>query len=371
MKVYLDNAATTKMDTEVVALMHSIMQEYYGNPSSIYEYGRQARVIIENARSSIAQLLKVRPAEIFFTSGGTESINTIVNGALKHDDISTIITSRIEHSAMLSSLNYYGKLYNKAIHYLAVDEEGHIDIDELEEDLSMAKGKCLVSLMHANNELGTLLPLKKVSEHCRKHKAWFLSDTVQTMGKFRNNLSSGILDFAIGSAHKFHGPKGVGFMYINGENKIHPLLMGGSQERNMRAGTENIAGIAGMAKAMEIAYANMENTTAQITQLKHYLIETIRKEMPYISFNGDIEGLPHLLNMGIAKTKHNELILMQFDIHGIFVSGGSACSSGALKDSPVIAAIGKAEKIRPIRLAMSKYTTKEELDYFIEVLKNL
>jgi cysteine desulfurase len=371
MQAYLDNAATTKMDDEVIDFMHQIMSTYYGNPSSIYELGRQSRVIVEEARTTIAGLLKVLPAEIFFTSGGTESINTIINGVLQKSEIRRVITSRIEHSAMLKSITYYAKLYGKSIEYISVDEQGYIDIDELDNLLSESNGDTLVSLMHANNEIGTLLPIKRVSEVCKRNNALFFSDTVQTMGKYTNDLSKGYLDFAVASAHKFHGAKGVGFMYISGENMISPLLQGGSQERNMRAGTENIAAIAAMAKAFELSYENMEQNRIKYHELKEYLINNLEKEVENISFNGDVYGLTNLLNIGIPKTSNNEMYLMKLDINGIYVSGGSACSSGAIKDSHVIKAIGRNNEIRPIRLAMSKYTTKEELDYFVDVLKKL
>ena len=371
MQVYLDNAATTRIDDEVIDFMQQILISNYGNPSSIYDLGRQSRVVIENARTIIASLLKVSPAEIFFTSGGTEAINTIVSGVLQNTEIKRVITSPIEHSAMLKSIEYYARLFGKSVEFVSVDEKGHIDIYELDKLLSNSNGDTLVSLMHANNEIGTLLPIKRVSEICKKYNALFLSDTVQTMGKYSNDLSKEYLDYAVASAHKFHGPKGIGFMYISGGNIISPLLQGGSQERNMRAGTENIAAIAAMAKAFELSYENMEQNNAKYHDLKEYLINNLEKEVENVSFNGDIEGLSNLLNIAIPKTSNNEMYLMKLDINGIYVSGGSACSSGAIKDSHVIKAIGRNDDIRPIRLAMSKYTTKEELDYFVEVLKKL
>ena len=370
-KVYLDNAATTQMDSSVIELMHSLMKENYGNPSSIYELGRQSKVIVEKARTTIASLLNVLPAEIFFTSGGTESINTIISGILQKDDIQYIITSPIEHSAMLNSISYYAKLFKKEVIMLDVNIYGHIDLEQLDSLLSENKGQALVSLMHANNEIGTMLPLNKVSEICRKHDALFLSDTVQTMGKFKIDLSNDILDFAVGSAHKFHGPKGIGFMYINGNQKVIPLMQGGSQERNMRAGTENFIAIAAMAKALEIAHENIERQIEKYSDLREYLIDKLLDEIPNITINSDRGSLPNILNIGIPKNSNNEMYLMKLEMLGIFVSGGSACSSGALKESHVIKAIGKADSIRPIRLAMSKFTTKTELDYFVKMLKKI
>jgi len=371
LKVYLDNAATTQLDEDVIDYMHQLMLNNFGNPSSIHASGREAKVLVEQARNKIASILKVSPAEIFFTSGGTESINTIVSGVLLSSEISKVISSPIEHAAMLKSLEYNCKANDVELFMLDVDEAGQINLIELEEEISKTKGKVLVSLMHTNNEIGTLLPLNDVSDICRKFNALFLSDTVQSMGKLPVDLSDGILDFAIGSAHKFHGPKGVGFMYINGENKILPLLQGGSQERNMRAGTENTISIAAMAKAFEIAIASMQENTEKLIELKNYLIHRIESELPEITFNGHIHGLPNLINIGIPKTDNNEMLLMKFDINGIFVSGGSACSSGALMDSHVIKAIGKNNIIRPIRLAMSKFTTKNDIDSFLEVLKKI
>ena len=368
--IYLDNAATTKMDSDVIDFMHKLMQSHYGNPSSIHAYGRQTRVLVENARTSIASLLKVNPAEIFFTSGGTESINTIVKGVLSKPEITKVITSPVEHSAMIDSIKYYAELFDVELCILPVDEKANVDLKALQNELENHKGKSLVSLMHANNELGSLLSIKKVGEICTKHNALFLSDTVQTMGKFKNDFSSIYPDFAIGSAHKFHGPKGVGFMYINGDCKIDPLFIG-SQERNMRAGTENVFAIAAMAKALEIAYQNMDDVLVNYAELKKYLLDRLNNEIPNISFNGDVNGLPNLINIAVEKTTNNEMLLMKFDIAGIMISGGSACSSGALKDSHVMEAVGRAEKYRAIRLAISKYTTRADLDRFIEVLKNM
>ncbi len=370
-KVYLDNAATTMMEPSVIELMHSLMAKNYGNPSSIYELGRQSRVIVEKARTVIARLLNVLPANIFFTSGGTESINTLISGLLQREDIKAIITSPIEHTAMLKSIEYYANIFNKEVIYLDIDRFGHIDLAQLNKILSEKEEKSLVSLMHANNEIGSLLPLKKVSEVCRNNNALFLSDTVQTIGKFRNDFSTGILDFAVGSAHKFHGPKGVGFMYINNNEKVIPLMQGGSQERNMRAGTENFIAIAAMAKAMEIAYENIDLQNNKYIKLKDYLVNKLKSEVADIIINSDKTSLPNILNIGIPKKPDNEMYLIRLEMNGIFVSGGSACGSGAVKESHVIKAIGKANTIRPIRLAMSKFTTQKDLDYFIEVLKKL
>ena len=371
MQAYLDNAATTKMDDEVIDFMHQIMSTHYGNPSSIYESGRQSRVIVEEARITIARLLNVSPAEIFFTSGGTESINTIISGVLQNNEVERVITSPIEHSAVFNSLEFYCKQYNKSVEYLTVDANGLIDLQELDELLKNGNGKALVSLMHINNELGNILPIDKVSHICKNNNALFFSDTVQSMGKLELDFSSDLLDFAVASAHKFHGPKGIGFMYINGNNKLTPFIIGGSQERNMRAGTENISAIAAMAKAFELSCSIIDETSKRVLELKKYLIHKLKNDFPEISFNGDVNSISNILNIGIPKSNKNEMYLMKLDINGVYVSGGSACSSGAIKDSHVIKAIGKNELIRPIRLALSKYTKKEEIDYFLKMLKKL
>lgn len=356
------------MDKEVIDFMHEIMQNQYGNPSSIHGMGRNSRVIVENARTIIAKLLKVNPAEIFFTSGGTEGINTIVKSVLSMPNIERVITSPVEHPAMLNAIKYYAERNNVEVIILPVNEDASIIISELEKELQKSDNDTFVSLMHANNEFGTIHPIQKIGEICKLYNALFMTDTVQTMGKLRNDFSDWHPDFAIGSAHKFHGPKGVGFMYINGEHKIDPLFIG-SQERNMRAGTENIYAIAAMAKAMENAYEIMDENLEKLRDLKNYLVNIIKTELPHIRFNGDIKGLPNIINLAVVKTPNNEMILMRFDIAGIMLSGGSACSSGALIDSHVMEALGRAKKYRAIRVSMSKYTTKKDLDGFIELLR--
>jgi len=369
MPIYLDNAATTQLDPRVAKVMTQLMQEEYGNPSSIHSFGRKMKVKIEAVRNLISEKLKVQPAEIFFTSGATEAINTIFNGVVHSLAVERIIISRIEHPAVLSSAEYCKQTKGVEIQYVDLDDKGNVDYEHLKALLGDESKKTIVSLMHANNELGNLLSIKKVSELCRAHHALFFSDTVQSMGKFANDLSGQLLDFAVSSAHKYHGPKGVGFMFVNGDLKIDPYIVGGGQERNMRAGTENVYGILGMGKAFDLAYEEMEQNRAYILNLKRYLIEKIKKELPQITFNGNVEGLHTVLSLGLPKNMHNDMILMNLDIAGIAVSGGSACSSGSLHVSHVIEALGLAEKISAVRVSFSKYTTKEELDYFVKVLK--
>jgi cysteine desulfurase len=368
--IYLDNAATTALDPRVAEVMSNLMKEEFGNPSSIHSFGRKMKVKVEDVRNLVAEKLKVQPAEIFFTSGATEAINTIFNGAVLSLGVERVITTQIEHPAVISSVEYHAKTNAVQLDYVNIDQHGQVDLEHLKSLLSDETKKTLVSLMHANNELGNLLPIKKVSEICRAHNALFFSDTVQSMGKFANDLSGQLLDFAVSSAHKYHGPKGVGFMFVNGNLKIDPYIIGGGQERNMRAGTENVYGIVGLGKAFDLAYEEMEQTREVILGLKHYLIDKLQTEIPNIRFNGNIEGLQTVLNIGIPKNEHNDMILMNMDIAGIAVSGGSACSSGSLHTSHVITALGLEEEISAIRVSLSKYTSKKELDYFVEVLTN-
>ena len=368
--IYLDNAATTALDPRVAEVMSNLMKEEFGNPSSIHSFGRKMKVQVEEVRNLVAEKLHVQPAEIFFTSGATEAINTIFNGVVLSLGVERIVTTQIEHPAVISSVEYHAKTNAVQLDYVNIDQQGQVDLEHLKSLLSDETKKTLVSLMHANNELGNLLPIKKVSEICRAHNALFFSDTVQSMGKFVNDLSGQLLDFAVSSAHKYHGPKGVGFMFVNGDLKIDPYIIGGGQERNMRAGTENVYGIVGLGKAFDLAYEEMEQNREVILGLKHYLIDKLQTEIPNIRFNGNTEGLQTVLNIGIPKNEHNDMILMNMDIAGIAVSGGSACSSGSLKVSHVITALGLADEVSAIRVSLSKHTTKEELDYFVEVLTN-
>lgn len=368
--IYLDSAATTQLDPQVAEVMTQLMHSEFGNPSSIHSYGRRMKVNVEAVRNTIAEKLHVQAAEIFFTSGATEAINTIFNGAVQSLGVKRIITSRIEHPAVISSAEYHAEKNDVVLDFVQLDDQGNVDYEHLKVLLSDESKKTMVSLMHANNELGNLLSIKKVSELCRAHKALFFSDTVQSMGKFAIDLSGQLLDFAVSSAHKYHGPKGVGFMYVNGDLKIDSYIIGGGQERNMRAGTENVYGIVGLGKAFDLAYEEMDENRAYILDLKHYLIDKIKAELPQITFNGNVEGLHTVLSLGLPKNMHNDMILMNLDIAGIAVSGGSACSSGSLHVSHVIEALGLANEVSAVRVSFSKYTTKKELDYFLEVLVN-
>lgn len=373
MHIYLDNAATTPLDPEVIEVMVQTMQNEYGNPSSIHSHGRQAKTIVEKARKTIAQLLNAAPAEIFFTSGGTEADNMAIVRSIEAFGITHAITSPIEHHAVLHTLEELAKTGKIHLDLLRVDDKGNIDLTHLEELLAH-NPRTLVSLMHANNELGNLTDIQRVSEICQQYQAIFHSDTVQTMGHYPHNLSQMKIDFITGAGHKFHGPKGVGFLYINSNNKIKPLIFGGAQERNMRGGTENIYGIAGLAKALEIAYRDMEQHQSYIQGLKSYMIEELSKAIPAIQFNGNIEpqqSLYTVLNVSLPCTNMSDMLLFNLDISGISASGGSACSSGSDIGSHVLRAI-QADPDRPsVRFSFSKNNTKEEIDHVVAKLKEI
>ena len=367
--IYFDNAATSPIDPEVIISMTKVMKENFGNPSSIHSYGREARVIIEDARSKISSFLNVSPSEIFFTSGGTEAINMILKTCINDLKIENIITSKLEHHAVFKTLEYLKTREKFNINYVNFDKSGRIDIDDLKKALKN-KPKSLVVLVHANNEIGNLLPIKKVGELCKEFDSLFFSDTVQTMGKFENNFKKFNLDFATCSAHKFHGPKGIGFAYINGEIKINPMIFGGGQEQNMRSGTENIYGIAGMAKAFEIAYHDMKKTQNYLNGLKLYMISELKKNISYIKFNGECEtaGLPNIINASFPDNEKAEMLMMNLDISGIAVSGGSACASGTTKASHVLNAIDPDNTHPTIRFSFSKFNTKDEIDKCVSVI---
>jgi cysteine desulfurase len=372
MKVYLDNAATTAIHPDVVDAMIPVMRAQFGNPSSIHSYGREVRSALESARKKVAQLLKTSPSEIFFTSGGTEANNMAIRCSMHDLNLKHAITSTLEHHAVLHTLEDLAHAGTIKLSLVNVDDQGHVDLNHLEE-LLKTNDLTFVSLMHANNELGTLLPLKTVGEICKKYDAVFHSDTVQTMGHFVHDLSDLNIDFITCAAHKFHGPKGVGFLYINNRIKIKPFITGGAQERNMRGGTENVYGIIGLAKALEISYEHMLEDIDYIKGLKKYMADRLTDEIPGLKFNGDIsEGnLYTVLNVSFPETENAEMLLFNLDIAGIACSAGSACSSGSDIGSHVLRGI-KANMMRPsIRFSFSRFTTKEEIDYTVEKLKEL
>lgn len=373
MKVYFDNAATTALDPEVFEAMKPYMLEHYGNPSSIHSHGRQVRTAIEMARKKVAELLSVAPAEIFFTSGGTEADNTAIRCSVRDKGVKHIISSKIEHHAVSHTLEAKEKDGIK-VSYVNLDGDGLVDYDHLEELLKTNENS-MVSLMHANNEIGNLLDLERVGDMCKEYNAVFHSDTVQSMAHYVHDLEKLQLDFAVGSAHKFHGPKGIGFLYVNHETKIHPFIHGGAQERNMRGGTENVYGIIGLAKAMDIAYSEMDAHRKHIEGLKKYTIEKLRNSIEGVAFNGVSDDLDRslytVLNICLPASEDNDMLLFNLDISGISVSGGSACSSGSNIGSHVLAALDRDQTRGAIRFSFSKFNTTEEVDYAVEKLASL
>jgi cysteine desulfurase len=372
MRVYLDNAATTPLDPEVLEAMLPYMKQHFGNPSSIHSFGRETKAAIEQARKKVSGYFNVSPSEIFFTSGGTEANNTAIRCSIRDLGITHVITSPIEHHAVLHTVEELEKQGRIKLSLVSVDERGHVNLEHLEKLLS-AHPHSLVSLMHANNEIGNLLPLKSVAQLCAKYDAIFHCDTVQTVGHFKIDLSDIPVHFISCAAHKFHGPKGAGFLYINRNVKINPFIYGGAQERNMRGGTENVYGIIGLAKALELAYENLEAHKKHILALKEYMAKSLTESIPGILFNGDCMGtsLYTVLNVSFPVTDFAEMLLFNLDIAGIAVSGGSACSSGSEEPSHVLKALG-ADDARPsVRFSFSKFNKKEEIDFALEKLREL
>jgi cysteine desulfurase len=372
-RIYFDNAATTALDPEVLDAMMPYLTEKFGNPSSIYSYGREARLAIETSRKTVARLLNAHPAEIFFTSGGTESSNTAISAAVHDLGCRHIITSAIEHHATLHTVEDLHARGHASVSYVRLLPDGHIDPENLEELLSRSEEKTLVTLLHANNEIGNILDIQAVGELCKMYGAIFHSDTVQTVGHFPFDLRNTPVHFITGAGHKFHGPKGSGLLYINENVRIKPLIHGGSQERNMRAGTENLYGIVGFAKALEMATANFEKDSSFIKGLKMYMMEQLKKYIRGVSFNGDVLGrsLYTVLNVSFPKTEKSEMVLFNLDINGICASGGSACTSGADQGSHVIRAINNNPNQIAVRFSFCKKNTREEVDRVVAKLKEI
>lgn len=372
-RIYLDNAATTPLDPEVLDAMMPYLTEKFGNPSSIYSYGRETKMAIEQARKTVARILNAHPGEIFFTSGGTESTNTAITASIRDLGCKHIITSPIEHHATLHTVEHLAHAGHATLSFVQLTDKGHIDLNHLEELLAGSKERSLVTLMHANNEIGNLLKIKAVGELCQKYDAIFHSDTVQTVGHYPFDLKNLYIHFLNGAAHKFHGPKGVGILYVNENVRIKPYINGGSQERNMRAGTENLYGIVGFAKALELATERFEQDSAHIRGLKTYMATRLQEAFPNILFNGDSNGsnLYTVLNVSFPVNEKSEMLLFNLDMAGICVSGGSACTSGANSVSHVIKALynGRSASLVPIRFSFSRHNTKEEVDMVIERLK--
>lgn len=373
MRIYFDNAATTAIDKEVFNAMVPFLENHFGNPSSIYSYGRETRIAIESARKSVAKILNAHPAEIFFTSGGTESSNTAIQSAVRDLGCKHIITSAIEHHAVSHTVSHLDNIDLVNVSYVKLLPNGHVDMEDLEKLLAASDEKTLVTLMHANNEIGNMLDIHAVGELCKLYNAIFHSDTVQTVGHFPFDLRNTPIHFITGAAHKFHGPKGVGLLYINENVRIKPFIHGGGQERNMRAGTENVYGIVGFAKALELATQEYETESASIGTLKYYMYDELKKHIEGVSFNGDVLGssLYSVLSVSFPKTEKSEMILFNLDINNICASGGSACTSGADQGSHVIRAINNNPNQVTVRFSFSKYNTKEEVDTVVAQLKQL
>ena len=371
-RVYFDNAATTQMSDEVIELMANLMKEHYGNPSSIHKEGREARTIIEKARKEIAEMIGASIGEIFFTSGGTEANNMAIKCSVRDLGVKRIISTRMEHHCNLYTFDEIENAGQAEVVYLDIDSKGRINYVQLEDLLHSSDVKTLVSLMHCNNEIGTLIDLDRVAAICGEYKALFHTDTVQTMGYFPIDVSKTRINFLAGAGHKFHGPKGVGFIYINGDNIIKPYILGGSQERNMRAGTENLYGIAGMAKALSLVVESRDESFAYVNGLRDYMKEQLQANFEDIQFNGCQEACHFkTLSVSFPQSPKSEVLLLHLDIQGICASGGSACSSGSEKGSHVMQAIGADPTRKSIRFSFSKNNTKEEIDFVIEKLKNL
>ncbi len=372
-RIYFDNAATTSLDPQVLEAMMPYLTEKFGNPSSIYSYGRESRLAIENARKSVAKTLNAHPAEIFFTSGGTESSNTAINASIRDLGCTHIISSEIEHHATLHTVEEIRCRGEAKLSYVKLLPNGQVDMEDLEQLLAGYDGKSLVTLMHANNEIGTILDITAVGNLCKKYGAVFHSDTVQTVGHFPIDLRNTPVHFVTGAGHKFHGPKGVGILYINENIKIKPYIHGGGQERNMRAGTENLYGIVGFAKALELATAGYEKDSAYIRGIKMYAMEKLQKNINGVAFNGDPTGnsLYTVLSVSFPKTEKSEMLLFNLDINNICASGGSACTSGAEQGSHVIRAVNNNPNQVTVRFSFSKHNTEAEVDVLVEKLKEI
>ena len=376
MNVYFDNAATTQLDPKVLEAMLPYLEKFYGNPSSTHAHGREVKAAIEKARKKVAGLLNAHPSEIIFTSGGTESDNTVLRTSVASKKVKHIVTSKLEHHAVLHTVEELEQEGLVKATYLDFDEKGNLNLDQLEEVLAHEEG-VLVSLMHGNNEIGNLLDIKRVSKICKENSALLHSDTVQTVGHFNIDLKELQIDFLAASAHKFHGPKGVGFMYVNKNSKLRPFITGGNQEREMRGGTENVSGIIGLAKALEIALENMESHKKHILALKNRMIEGLSTQIDDVKFNGNSSDLDNslytVLNVSLPPSEANGMLLFSLDLAGISVSGGSACSSVAQAGSHVISALnqGKPTDRATIRFSFSKYNQLKEVDFACKKLSEL
>jgi len=373
-RVYLDNAATTPISEEIIELMSSLMKHQFANPSSTHSEGRKSKTIVEESRSIIAKILNTYPRNIFFTSGGTESDNMAIKMSIENYNIKHAITSRISHHAVLYPLEKLAKENKIKLSYVKLDENGLVSFSDLE-NLLKNNSRTFVSIMHANNEVGVIQDIEKIGLICQNYNAIFHSDTVQTIGHYQIDLQKINIDFLAASAHKFHGPKGIGFIYISDNVKISPFIIGGAQERNMRAGTENIHSISALAKAMELAYENLDNDMMYIKKLKSYMIEKLKLYIPDVQFFSNSNDLDNslytVLTVSFPLTKNSEMLLFNLDIAGVSCSGGSACASGSNKGSHVLSYFDPNAKRTGIRFSFSKYNTFEDIDFTIQKLKDI
>ncbi|MEL0008335.1 MAG: cysteine desulfurase family protein [Flammeovirgaceae bacterium] len=368
MNVYFDNAATTPISKKVLDKMIPYMEDGFGNPSSIHKRGREIKSVIEKSRSKVADILSCEPGEIFFTSGGTEADNMFIINTVLEKKVDTIITSKIEHHAVLHCCDYLNKTQNINIKYVSINDNGEVDLDDLEKITTNNKNS-LVSLMHGNNEIGNINDLKTISKICEKNNVIFHSDTVQTVGHYAIDLNKINIQGIVGSAHKFHGPKGIGFLYLNNKHKISPFIHGGAQERNMRGGTENVYGIVGLSEALTLAYENMDTHKEKIVALKSHMIESLKQKVKGVKFNGLSSDLNNslytVLNASIPNIDDQQMFLFNLDINNIAASAGSACSSGSDSGSHVLKEIKTEEGFVNVRFSFSKYNSIEEVDYVI------
>ncbi|MFT5216381.1 MAG: cysteine desulfurase [Glaciecola sp.] len=375
--IYFDNAATTPIRNEVIDVMTSVLKNNYGNASSSHSFGRSSKSLIEKHRKDIAAYFKVSPAEIIFTSGGTEADNLVLRSAVRDLGVKTFITSKIEHHAILHTLDQLSKEYEIEVLFVNLDSDGEVDYDHLEKLLA-TNHNVLVSLMHVNNEIGNLLDIKRVADLCKTHKALFHSDTVQSVGHYPLDLNEIQIDFLAASSHKFHGPKGVGFCFIRKNSGLQPLIFGGEQERGYRAGTESVHNIAGLAEALKLAYVNLENESAYVEGIKSYFINSLKAKIPNVSFNGKSGDLEKSTYTSVnvcfpVAPEEGAMFLFQLDLKGIACSKGSACQSGSSQNSHVLSEIlNKEDLLKPsIRFSFSIYNTKDEVDYVVNSLKEL
>ena len=375
MKVFLDNASTTHIDPQVYEAMLPVLKDGFGNPSSTHAFGRKIKSLIERARKNVAKHINCSPGELFFTSGGTEADNMAIQCAVNDLGVKHIITSTIEHHAVAHTVEKLKSSGRVTLSYVHLDENGHVDLQHLEQLLSV-NPKTLVSLMHANNEIANLLPLEQVSEICEQYGAIFHSDTVQTMAHYKFDMN--VLDkvhFLTCSAHKFHGPKGIGFLYVNKNVQISPIMHGGAQERNMRGGTENVYGIVGLSKAMDIAFNGLEEHQNHVYALKTHMITRLNNSIEGVQYNADSANMSRslytVLSVSLPPTEIASMLLFNMDIMGVACSGGSACTSGANIGSHVLAGIDAPMNRPTIRFSFSRFTTKEEIDYAVDSLVSL